>query len=121
MSESLVEPAVTPVPAVTLSATPAPDTGIDRWSLFAVALAALCCCSAIAIVYTTHLSRSVWADISSSRSLIDELNVEWGRLQIEESTFSDHGRIERAAVERLGMSHPSLEDTQFIVSGEVRR
>ncbi len=115
-------------PSVNLSAhssasLASPGSGLDvsdAWNIAALALAGLCCCSAIAVVYTKHLSRAVWADISVSRAAIDELSVDWSRLQIEQSTFSDHGRVERAARDRLGMTYPSLETTRFIVSEPSR-
>ena len=93
---------------------------MNRWSVASFALAGLCACTAVAIVYTTHLTRASWADLGASRRAIDELAVEWSRLQIEQSTFAGHGRIERAARERLGMVQPSLEDSRLIVLREER-
>lgn len=89
--------------------------GVDALSIAALALAGMCCCSAVAVVYTKHLSRAAWADISVSRIAIDDLIVEWSRLQIEEGTFSDHGRVERAATDRLSMQYPGFEQTRLIV------
>ena len=91
---------------------------MSRWSALSFALAGLCTCTAVGIVYTTHLTRMSWADLGVSRARIDELAVEWSRLQIEQSTFSGHGRIERAARERLGMVQPSLDDSRVIVLGD---
>ncbi len=88
---------------------------MTRWSIAAFVLAGLCTCTAVAIVYTTHLTRMSWADLGASRRTIDELAVEWSRLQIEQSTFAGNGRIERTARERLGMVQPSLDDTRMIV------
>ena len=88
---------------------------MSRWSAVSFALAALCTCTAVAIVYTTHLTRMSWADLGASRRSMDELAVEWSRLQIEQSTFAGHGRIERTARDRLGMIQPSLDDSRMIV------
>ena len=98
---------------------------MTRWSALSFALAGLCTCTALAIVYTTHLTRMSWAELGASRDQIDDLAVEWSRLQIEQSTFSGHGRIERAARERLGMVQPSLDESRVIVlrgagPGEIR-
>ena len=90
---------------------------MSRWSALAFALAALCTCTAVAIVYTTHLTRTSWAELGASRARIDDLAIEWSRLQIEQSTFSGHGRIERAARERLGMVQPSLAESRVIELG----
>ena len=82
--------------------------------MLAALLAALCCSSAVAVVYTKHLSRQAYAELSADRAVIDELDVQWSRLQIEESTFAGHGRIERIARESLGMRLPGLEGSLMI-------
>jgi len=78
-------------------------------------LSALVFCSALAVVFTKHLTRQAYTEISINQQLIDELGVQWSQLQIEESTFSEHGLIEREARERLGMQFPGLEGSVMIV------
>jgi len=90
---------------------------MNRWSILSIVLAALCACSAVTVAWSQHLSRAAWADISQSRRAVEGLAVRWSQLQIEQSTFSEHGRIERAARERLSMSHPTLESSRLIVLG----
>lgn len=75
-------------------------------SLVLIVLAALNVCSAVAVVYGKHLSRQSYAQISQSQQVIDELDVQWSQLQIEESTFSEHGLVARTARDRLGMVLP---------------
>lgn len=77
-------------------------------------LAALNVSSALFVVYTKHLSRQAYSEISSNQSMIDELEVQWSQLQIEEGTFSEHGRVERTARGRLGMLTPGLADSVMI-------
>lgn len=89
---------------------------LQRECFVAALLAALCCSSALAVVYSTHLSREAYASNSRVRSAIDEIEVQWSRLQIEASTFSGHERIERTARESLGMQLPALADSAMIVS-----
>lgn len=79
---------------------------MNRLSLVLIALAALNVCSAVAVVYSKHLSRQRYTQISQSQQVIDELNVQWSQLQIEESTFSEHGLVARTARDRLGMVLP---------------
>lgn len=78
-------------------------------------LAALNFCSAVGVVYFKYLSRQSYSEISSSQQEIDRLGVEWNQLQIEEGTFSEHGRVEQAAKDRLGMSLPDMKDTVMII------
>ena len=92
---------------------------MNRWSVLSLMLAGLAACSAVAVAYSQHLSRAAWADISTSQASIDELDVQWSQLQIEQSTFSGHGRIERAARDRLGMVYPSLKSSRMIVRDPV--
>lgn len=79
---------------------------MNRLSLILVALAALNVCTAVAVVYCKHLSRQRYAEISQSQQVIDELDVQWSQLQIEESTFSEHGLVARTARDRLDMIMP---------------
>ncbi|MFK8079221.1 MAG: cell division protein FtsL [Granulosicoccus sp.] len=78
-------------------------------------LTALCFCTALGVVFTTHLSREAHAEIGRNRLIIDELDVQWSQLQIEESTFSEYGLVERQAREALDMVFPGLEGSVMIV------
>lgn len=77
-------------------------------------LAAACFCSALGVVFTTHLSREAHAELGRNRALIDERDVQWSQLQIEASTFSEHSLVERQARERLDMVFPGLEGSVMI-------
>ena len=77
-------------------------------------LAALCFCSALGVVFTQHLSREAHVEISRQRAVLDDLDVQWSQLRIEESTFSEYGAIERQARDRLGMVFPGLEGSVMI-------
>ncbi len=84
-------------------------------AIVAALLAALNVSTAVAVVYAKHLSRQAYTEISRNQHTIDELDVQWSQLQIEEGTFSEHGRIERTARDRLGMALPGLEGSVMIV------
>ncbi len=87
---------------------------MNRLSLALVALAAINVCTAVAVVYTKHLSRQRYAELSQIQQTIDELDVQWSQLQIEESTFSEHGLVDRTARDRLGMVLPGHKGTIMI-------
>jgi len=88
---------------------------MNNMMISVLVLATLCFCTALGVVFTTHLSREAHAEIGRNRSVIDELDVQWSQLQIEESTFSEHGLVERQARERLDMIFPGLEGSVMIV------
>ena len=79
---------------------------MNKLSVFLMVLAAINVCTAVAVIYSKHLSRARYAQISQSQQVIDELDVQWSQLQIEESTFSEHGLVERTARDRLDMVLP---------------
>jgi len=62
--------------------------------------------SAIAVVGSSHKSRTVFYELQEQRQLHNELEVQWGQLLIEQSTFGTEGRIERRAVDELDMRQP---------------
>ena len=70
--------------------------------------------TAIGLVYSKHLTRKLFVELQQLRKEVVSLDTEWGRLQLEQSAWSDHGRIERIARERLGMVIPEAEQMSFI-------
>lgn len=70
-------------------------------------LAALIFATALAVVFSTHTSRKLFVEMEELLKIRDDLNAEWGRLQLEQSTWATHGRIEQAASDKLDMVIPS--------------
>ncbi len=59
--------------------------------------------SALGVVFTKHQNRKLYAELTVLQKQRDAMDVEWGRLQLEQSTWATHGRIEKIARQRLGM------------------
>jgi len=78
-------------------------------SVFAV----VCVLSGLALVYTKHESRKLFVELEKLTHERDELNIEWGQLQIEQSTWAQHARIEQVATEDLSLVRP--EATEIFV------
>ncbi len=76
--------------------------------------AVVCVVSAMALIYTKHEARKLFIELEQLTAARDELNIEWGRLQIEQSTWATHARIERVATEELALSRP-LPGEIFVV------
>jgi len=70
--------------------------------------------SAVGLVYSKHLTRKLFVELQQLNKEVVGLNTEWGRLQLEQSAWSDHGRIERIARERLDMVIPEADQVAFI-------
>lgn len=83
-------------------------------SISCVALSMLVVISAIASVYARHESRSQFTQLQSLTVQRDALEVDWGRLQIEQSTWSAYARVERQARKRMAMRIPVSEDIEVV-------
>ncbi|MFQ5935641.1 MAG: cell division protein FtsL [Acidiferrobacterales bacterium] len=62
--------------------------------------------SAILVVALRHQGRQLSTELQVLRNDRDALNVEWGKLLLEEGAWSQHGRIEMVARKRLHMATP---------------
>jgi cell division protein FtsL len=69
--------------------------------------------SAVAVTWARHLHRQAYIELSTLERARDELNIEFGRLQIEQATWSEANRIEQVAGTRIGMKFP--EDADIVV------
>ncbi len=74
--------------------------------LLTIVVAVVCVMSAIALIYAKHESRKLFVELEALTTERDELNIEWGQLQIEQSTWATHARIERVATEELSLVRP---------------
>jgi cell division protein FtsL len=72
--------------------------------------AVVCVLSAIALVYTKHESRKLFVELEELTHQRDELNIEWGQLQIEQSTWATHARIEQVASDDLALVRPTANE-----------
>ena len=75
-------------------------------AMLVVVFALVCTVSAIALVYTKHESRKLFIELETLARERDELNIEWGQLQIEQSTWATHARIEKVAADDLKLKRP---------------
>ena len=70
--------------------------------------------SAIGVVYARHQHRQAYVELTRLENERDELNMEFGRLQLEQATWSETNRIEQVATEKLGMKSPEGADIVVI-------
>tara|TARA_R110000782_G_scaffold40639_13_gene93824 strand:+ start:456 stop:743 length:288 start_codon:yes stop_codon:yes gene_type:complete len=76
--------------------------------------ALVCVLSSMAIVYTKHEARKLFVELEALTRERDELNIEWGQLQIEQSTWATHARIERVAKDDLSLARPASTEIYVI-------
>jgi cell division protein FtsL len=66
--------------------------------------------SAIAVVFARHEHRQLFIALTKLETARDELNIEFGRLQLEQATWAESNRIDQVARNRLGMKFPETGD-----------
>jgi len=84
---------------------------LDRKFFLAAAVISL----SFIVIDFRHHSRLLVTELQQLKSERDEMNIEWGKLLLEEGAWSQHQRIEATAKTRLGMALPT-EDNLVIVS-----
>lgn len=81
--------------------------------LIFILLAALVAC-ALGAVSAQHKSRKLYVELQKELATAKQLDVEWGQLQLEQGTWSTHGRIERMARRELGMALPPAGRVEMV-------
>jgi len=79
---------------------------------FILLLIAVAC--ALSTVNASHRGRKLFVELESEQKRMRELDVEWGQLQLEQSTWANHARIEKIAREKLGMRSPAAGQVMVI-------
>lgn len=70
--------------------------------------------SALSVIKAAYDYRRLFNDHQILVHQWDELQIEWGQLLLEQSTWGGHGRIENEAESRLQMRVPKVEETEII-------
>ena len=83
-------------------------------SIFLYLLLGAVLVSGLLVVKTTHENRFAFNELQLLRDEANQLDVEWGQLLLEQSTFGLDGRIEQKAVEQLQMQVPEIDDIVMV-------
>jgi cell division protein FtsL len=70
--------------------------------------------SAVTVVYVRHQARNLFTELERLSDERDELNIEWGQLQLEQSAWSNHGFVERVASDKLKMTLPQPSEVRIV-------
>ncbi|OOG59743.1 cell division protein FtsL [Rhodanobacter sp. C03] len=82
--------------------------------LFMLMLLAAVLASAIGVVWTRHESRVLFVNLTGLQNQRDELNIEYGKLELEQATYAEPRRINDEARQRLGMVDPRPQDIRLL-------
>ena len=86
----------------------------QRSRAIVIGLAVAVLVSALASVYGKHKSRKQFVELQALIVERDRLAMDWGRLQIEQSTQANHARVESLARDRLDMRTPTRDDVRLV-------
>lgn len=70
--------------------------------------------SAIGVVWTRHQSRVLFVNLTTLQNQRDSLNIEYGRLELEQATYAEPRRINDEARQKLGMTDPRPQDIRLL-------
>jgi cell division protein FtsL len=69
---------------------------------------------ALALVSSQHHARRLFVELQKEHALAQQLEVEFGQLQLEQGTWAMHSRVERIAANSLRMSVPPAARVRVI-------
>lgn len=70
--------------------------------------------TALAVVYARHQHRQQFVQLTRLEKARDELDIEFGRLQLEQATWAESNRIDQVARDRLGMKFPEGDEIVMV-------
>ncbi len=70
--------------------------------------------SAVQVIYSRHKARDMFVHLEKLNAERDSLEMEWGRLQLEQSFWSSHAFVERVANAKLQMNLPQTRDVRIV-------
>ncbi|MGA2777939.1 MAG: cell division protein FtsL [Steroidobacteraceae bacterium] len=70
--------------------------------------------SAVGVIYARHQARELFVRLEKLNSERDRLDMEWGRLQLEQSAWSSDAFVERVANAKMRMNIPQTRDVRIV-------
>ena len=75
---------------------------------------------ALGLVTSQHKARKLFSELERAEGRARDLDVEYGKLQLEASTWGLHARVERVATGTLGMRAPDARRVRVVNLAEGR-
>ena|SRR5690554_181958 len=70
--------------------------------------------TALAVPYSAHWTRQLLNELAAEMHQREKAQAEWGRLVLEQSTWTAHSRVESIATRQLGMSVPEPSEVILV-------
>jgi cell division protein FtsL len=79
-----------------------------------ILLLLLAIASALGVVTSQHKARKLFVELQKEQGYARQMEIEWGQLQLEQSTWATPTRVEKIAARQLQMQQPKSERIQFV-------
>jgi len=90
---------------------------VARLNVLLLCLAIAC---ALGVVTSQHKARKLFVELQKEQELARQMEVEWGQLQLEQSTWAMPTRVEKVASRQLQMQLPKNEKIQFVRMEQIK-
>ncbi|QTS83749.1 cell division protein FtsL [Coxiella endosymbiont of Amblyomma nuttalli] len=87
---------------------------VTRCRILIISLVVDLLCSAFGVIYFKDLNRRLFIRYETLQHEKMEELIEWGRLLLEQSTWSTQSRIQQIAQQKLGMEVPGAKEIILI-------
>lgn len=84
---------------------------VARLNLLLLALVVLC---ALGVVTSQHKARKLYVELQKEKDRAQQMDVEWGQLQLEQGTLVMPARVEKLAAAQLQMQMPPANKIRYI-------
>ena len=91
-----------------------PGRGARRLAILVPALWIAVLASAAGAIDCKHRARELFVRLEALEAQRDNLDIEWGQLQLEQSAWSSHAFVERVAGTRLHMATPPPKNIEIV-------
>ncbi len=69
---------------------------------------------ALGVVTSQHQARKLFVELQQEQERAQQMDVEWGQLQLEQSTWATPARVEKIAVQQLQMQLPKGGQVRYV-------
>ncbi|MDX8378741.1 MAG: cell division protein FtsL [Gallionella sp.] len=73
--------------------------------------------AALSVVSAQHQARKLFIQLRQEKKHAHQMEVEWGQLQLEQSTLAAPARVEKIATRQLNMQLPTNKQIKFLQIG----
>lgn len=89
-------------------------SGLPAGSGWLLAVWVITLVTALAVPYSAHWSRQLLNELAAEMLQREKAQAEWGRLVLEQSTWTAHSRVENIATRQLDMRVPEPNEVILV-------